>query len=547
MNTFLIITAYGELFLWIAAFLLFFLHRGNSFAESASYAVICTLMTLSFVFQVMFILDVPSASFFLEAILSIGAVAGILTLRMHIKRVWEILKFVAVKQPLAILALFAAFGYLAFLAGLSAPETASKDLFTKIRLFEKHETFFLPTDGGENYALFPVNITVLSHLFLRADSQVGIGLFGFLAYLSIGFSTYALSRRYAWPATAFTVTFITLSLPRLVFLSTTPGEEIIPAAVSLFCILAIYRSLEHPDIQDLILLILGILFSISSNFLCLAFPAILFVLSCVLFIRRHGTVTWTSLLVRHWKISLAALIPILVFSQIWLFEFNIFKYGGWLGNSAQLSNVPLKGNVLLGALANLVRYFFEIIHLTRPMDMLFNWVLGFSFNEVLMKTYNFFFAPLFGTSGAAVPFVFTWMPNGRLSWFGPFGFLFVIPSIIMAIFRGHRRLKAISVALAGYVYIIALVIAWRPGNAQFFTIVFTCGGFCVSFLLPPWRFTTAGKKCLQMISILLLIYVCLFNVDKPLLQLPELSSSISCINTPDPNRFQDLFLLPPII
>jgi hypothetical protein len=347
MNTFLIITAYGELFLWIAAFLLFFLHRRNSFAESASYAIICTLMTLSFVFQVMFILDVPSASFFLEAILSIGAAAGILTLRMHIKRIWEILKFVAVKQPLAILALFAAFGYLAFLAGLSAPETASKDLFTKIRLFEKHETFFLPTDGGENYALFPVNITVLSHLFLRADSQVGIGLFGFLAYLSIGFSTYALSRRYAWPATAFTVTFITLSLPRLVFLSTTPGEEIIPAAVSLFCILAIYRSLEHPDIQDLILLILGILFSISGNFLCLAFPAILLVLSCVLFIRRHGTVTWTSLLIRHWKISLAALIPILVFSQVWLFEFNIFKYGGWLGNSAQSSNVPLKGNVLI--------------------------------------------------------------------------------------------------------------------------------------------------------------------------------------------------------
>ncbi len=535
MNTFFIIIAYGELFLWITAFFLFFLYRGNSFAESCAYAIISTLMTLSFVFQMTLIMGLPSASFILEAILTIGAGAGILTLRLHFKRVWEILKFVAIKQPLAVSTLFAAFVYLAFLACISNPETGYQDLFNNIRLFEEHETFFLPTEQGKNHALFPVNIAVLSHLFLRADSQVGIGLFGFLAYLSIGFSTYALSRRYAWPATAFTVTFITLSLPRLVFLSTTPGEEIIPAAVSLFCILAIYRALEHPDIQDLILLILGILFSISGNFLCLAFPSILLVLSCVLFIRRHGTVTWTSLLVRHWKISLSALIPILVFSQIWLFEFNIFKYGGWLGDSALSSNVPLKGNVLLGALANLVRYFFEIIHLTRPVDMIFNWAFGFSFNELLMKTYNFFFAPLFGTSGAAVPFVFTWMPNGRLSWFGPFGFLFVIPSIIMAIFRGHRRLKAISVALAGYVYIIALVIAWRPGNAQFFTIVFTCGGFCVSFLLPPWRFTTAGKKCLQVISILLLIYVCLFNVDKPLFQLPELSSSISCINTPDPN------------
>jgi hypothetical protein len=533
MNTFLIITAYGELIVWISAFLLFFLHRGNSFAEAASYAIISTLMMLSFIFQVSFIVGIPAVSFFLEATLTIGAVTLIFVLKNHFKRIWEILKFVFVKQPPAITALFVAFAYLAFLACVTVPDTAHMELFVKMRLYEQYETFFLPNDSGENYALFPVNTVVLSHLFSRAGSQAGIGIFGFLAYLSIGFSTYALSRRYAWPATAFTVTFIVLSLPRLVFLSTTPGEEILPAAISLFCILAIYRALEHPEIQDLILLILGILFSISGNFLCLAFPVILIVLACLLFIRRHGTVTWTSLMTRYWKLSLASLIPILVFSQIWLFAFNIVQYGGWLGASDLASDMPLKENVLLGALANLVRYFFEIIHLTQPVDMFLKWAVGFSFNELLMKTYNFFFAPLFGSSGTAVPFALTWMSNGRLSWFGPFGILFVIPSIIMAMFRGHRRLKAIAVALAGYVYIIALVVAWRPGNAQFFTIVFTCGGFCVSFLLPPWRFTTGGKKCLQLISILLLIYVCLFYVEKPLVQLSDLLRNILFFHTPD--------------
>jgi hypothetical protein len=533
MNTFLIITAYGEIIVWISAFLIFFLHRGNSFAEAASYAIISTLMMFSFIFQVSFIAASPAVSFFFEATLTIGSVTVIFTLRNHFKRIWEILKFVFVKQPLAILALFIAFGYLAFLACVTVPDTAHQELFIKMRLYEQYETFFLPNDSNENYALFPLNTAVLSHLFLRADSQVGIGMFGFLAYLSIGFSTYALSRRYAWPATAFTVTFITLSLPRLVFLSTTPGKEILPAAISLFCILVIYRALEHPEIQDLILLILGILFSISGNFLCIAFPIILIGLSCVLFIRRHGTVTWTSLVTKNWKISLAAVIPILVFSQIWLFAFNIVQYGGWLGPVDMASNMPLKENVLLGALANLVRYFFEIIHLTQPLDMLFNWVLGFSFNGLLMKSYNFFFAPLFGLSGAAVPFALTWMSNGQLSWFGPFGILFVIPSIIIAMFRGHRRLKAIAVALVGYVYIIALVVAWSPGNAQFFTVVFTCGGFCVSFLLPPWRFTTVGKKCLQLISILLLIYVCLFYVDRPFFQLSDLLKNILFFHTPD--------------
>jgi hypothetical protein len=541
MNTFLIIIAYGELFLWIVALLLFFSHRGNSFAESASYAIISTLMIFSFVFQLTFILGIPSVSFFIEAILTISSVAAILKLRIYFKRIWEILKFISAKRPFEVLALFVMFSYLAYLAGVIVPETDHYDLFTQIRLFEKYETFFLPIDSGEHYPLFPVNTSVLSHLFLRADSRSGIGLFGFLSYLSIGFSTYALSRRYAWPATAFTVTFITISLPRLVVLSTTSGLEIMPAAVSLFCILAIYRALEQPDIQDLILLILGILFSISGNFICLAFPVILLVLSCVLFIRRHGTVTWTSLVLRHWKISIAAMIPLLVFAQIQLFAFNIFTYGEWLGSSSISPNIPLKDNVLIGAVANLIRYAYEIIQLSRPLEMIFNWAFGFSFNGLLMKTYDLFFASFFGNSGAVVPFVLSEMPHGQLSWFGPLGIFFVIPSIVVAIFRGHRRLKAIAVALAGYVYIVALVVAWRPGNAQFFTTVFTCGGFCVSFLMPPWRFTTAGKKCLQVISILILIYVCLFSMEKPLIQLPELSEHVSVSHFPEPNRLKNLF------
>jgi hypothetical protein len=167
-----------------------------------------------------------------------------------------------------------------------------------------------------------------------------------------------------------------------------------------------------------------------------------------------------------------------------------------------------------------------------------------------MKTYKFFFEPLFGTNGAAVPFEFSLMPSGQLSWFGPFGIFFVIPSMILAIFRGHRRLRAIAIALAGYVYVVALVITWRPGNVQFFTIVFTCGGFCVSFLMPPWRFTTAGKKCLQVFSILILIYVCIFNMEKPTVRIPELLEKVYLIHFQ--NIFQGkpddrLFLLPSII
>lgn len=521
MNTTLIIAAYGEILLWIAALHLFFFDKGLTFAESASYALICTLMLFSFIFQISFIMGVPEASFFFEAILTVAAIILILKLRALFKSFLSVTKFVVVNQPLAFLGMFAAFSYLAFLACSTVPEIGYLDLFNKIERFGEQRTFFLQNDSQETHALFPVNAAIIPHLFMRADSQMGTGLIGFLAYLSAGFSTYALSRRYAWPDTAFTVTIITVSLTRLVFLSTTPGTEIVPAATSLFCILAIYRALEQPDIKDMLLLCLSIFFVISDKFLYIAFPVILIILSCVIFIRRHGRVTWTSLLKKHWKISLASVVPLAIFSQSWLFAYNWFEHGQWLG-SYQVTNMPIHDNVLLGAVANLVRYFFECLHLTWPLDILFNWVFNFSFNQQLLKIYNFVFLPLFGTSGAATPFILTWMPSGQLSWFGPFGILLVVPAIVISIFRAHRRLKAIAIALAGYVYVVTLVVAWMPGNAEYFTLVFTCGGFCVSFLLPPWRLTTTGKKFLQVTSILLLVYVCLFNANRPLLKWPEL-------------------------
>lgn len=525
MDSMLRLVAYGEILLWIAAFHVFFFHHGNSFAESASYALISTLMLFSFVFQISFIIGYPHISVFLESILTIVAIAVVFKHRGYYKRFAEIIRFVVVKQSIAFLAILAVFCYLGFLACTTVPEIGYEDIFKRIMTFDQHRTFFIQVDSQESSGLFTMNTPIISYLFLRVDSQIGTGIFGFISYLSIGFSTYALSRRYAWPDTAFTVTLMTLSLTRLVFLSTTPGIEIIPAAVSLLCILAIYRALEQPDIRDMIVLLLGIFFSISEKLLFWAFPVILIVLSCVLFVRRHGRVTWTSLLMNHWKISMVAVIPALIFSQAWLFAYNFHFCGNWTG-PYQISTMPIKDNVLLGAIANLVRYFFESLQLTWPLNALLSWVLGFSFNGLLIKIYNLLFFPLFGTNGASTPFVLSWIPSGQLSWFGPLGIIFIVPAIMISIFRAHRRLKAIAIALAGYVYVVALVVAWKPGNAEFFTIVFTCGGFCVSFLLPPWRFTSAGKKILQIISIMLLVYVCLFNANKPLLKLPEIFGNL---------------------
>jgi hypothetical protein len=95
------------------------------------------------------------------------------------------------------------------------------------------------------------------------------------------------------------------------------------------------------------------------------------------------------------------------------------------------------------------------------------------------------------------------------------GALLIFPALVYALARGQRRLKATALVLVGYLYIVVLIVAWKPGNASYFSILFSCSAFLAAFLLPPWRISDAGKKRLQGLCLLLLYFACLFNTAKP--------------------------------
>ena len=120
-----------------------------------------------------------------------------------------------------------------------------------------------------------------------------------------------------------------------------------------------------------------------------------------------------------------------------------------------------------------------------------------------------------------VPFAIRWLPDETFSWFGPFGVFLIVPAVAYALWRGPRRIKAVALAMVVYGYMVALVPAWSPGNARFFTTFFVCGGFCMAFFLPPWRLTTMGKHVLQVLSIGLLVYAAAMNSSKPLVGYAE--------------------------
>ena len=488
--------------LCLAGFVLF-RQWGYTFAEAAAYAVITMLMALSFIFQTAFIIGFPDLSARVEVILCLVSVFILVSLRGHLTMGGNILKNFVSAYPRACTALFLCCCCLFIRAILLSPMSSHWDGLDYMLLFEQQGNFFAFPKGDE--ALFPVNHLVLGHFLLRLNTEFGMGIFGFMAYLSVGFSTYALARRYSWPPTAFTVTMVVMSMPRLVCQAVSPGDEIVPAAVSLFCFLCITRSVEQPNIKDMLLLILGILFGISSGITSLVFPVILILLSCVLFIRRHGSYIWWTLLTSNKLASVLALLSGIIFSQCWLFLFNILYRGAWIGSSADL---PPNADGLQGALANFFRYVLESAHFTQPLDLLCQWMMDFRLSGMVQQIYDLFVWPVFGDWGAATPFVINWKHDGTLTWFGPLAFLLILPAVIYTLIRGHRRIKAMTIALMGYFYMVTLITAWTPGNARFFTLFYTCGGFCVAFILPPWRFTKRGRQVIQAGSAVLLFYAC---------------------------------------
>ena len=496
----------GEIAVLCGAGFILFRRWGNTFAEAAAYGIVASLMVLSFLFQLAFLMGAPILAMGAETLTVIAALIAILKFFPDVKRDWQIARTFFWGHMAAGIVLSSVWCFLVFRAVAYPPEGIAWESLWPVLGFQKYGSFFATGYYSPISGLIPVNTLILPHLFLRFNTGIGVGIFGFLGYLAIGFATYALSRRYSWPPTSITITMVVLSLPRMVYHATTAGQEIVPAAVGVFCLLALYRVVEQPNFRDLLMLVLGILFSIAGERLCLIFPCILILLTLIVLFRRHGARTWWQMLRRHRWVSLLAIPPVVVFSQSWLFLFNIINGRSWAGSGVSGFSMNMDG--IQGSLANMFRYFLESAHFTLPVDLFCQKVMGFSLVGLINSVYASLINDVFGNLGAAAPFAVSWEPGTLAAWFGPLGFLLILPALFYALVRGPRRLKAVALAMTGYVYIITLIPAWIPGNARYFTIFYACCGFMGAFFLPPWRFSRKGKRRLQVISALLMAYSC---------------------------------------
>ena len=471
-------------FLYPAGLLLCFRLWKRTMAEAAAAALVTTLMLVCLFQQAAMALPLPGISFLPEAG-GIGALFLVWKYRKGAARILGDLKNFLPRRHPVILSLFAiCWGYMGARAFFFVPNLHHLKAF---------DTIFQAVGTG----LFPSSAVIISGYFLRSGSVLGAGLPGFFAYTSLLFSTYALSRRYAWVPVSFTVTAVVAAMPWFVFHAVTPGFEIIPAAVALFFLLLVYRLIETPGPIDFCLALscLGFLFSHGSGAFILSM--VLTALFCLLMVRRHGFSPIKTGR-HHWKTLIVSLLPALFFSRL------------WTGTPAVFGGVGKNSEGLAGAAANFLAYVISSLDAPFLLDLAgadqaaSKGLLGF-----LEKIY-YSAAALFFTPDSAVPaFDLSWYRGEGPTWFGPLAFFLVQPAVAVAMIRGPRRLKAVALALAAYVYLVCLIPGWHPGNVRFFSFFYALAGFLTAFLLPPWRLGRRAKRGLQIICLLVLVHSCL--------------------------------------
>jgi hypothetical protein len=482
----------------------YFRRQGCTLSEAAAYGCMAFLMSQAWIGQVAFM---AGATRYYAIFLLLAALPGLKTAWRLPTYFFTQLKAIvgfARRYPLAAAGLLTGWGYIALACVWPMPRLYGAVLESLAPLW-RHDNIFILGRHATAVAL-----PVLNHIVFLAPWQppLAVAMANLAAYLAVGFGTYALCRRYAWPSLAITVTLLVVSMTRLVHQGMTAHSELLPAAASLTAILAMYRSVERPQALDFIMLASTIGYSVAGGRLCFLMPAVLLGLSVVLLGRRHGIRPWSPKTGRSVGVVLAAAAILIVFFQAGPVGANLAAGRPWIG-AAPWDRLAFNGDGLGGTAANMARYLVLSIDFPEFVDRGCQWLFGASPLAGLKRLYFGTVAAVLDGRGAVAAFDWSWAASHRFAWFGPMGFLLVIPSVIIAFWRGPYRLKSTALALSAYWILVALIVAWRPENVRLMTRFFVCGGFLMSFALPPWRLRRNGRLLLQLLGVLIMAHAIL--------------------------------------
>jgi hypothetical protein len=122
-----------------------------------------------------------------------------------------------------------------------------------------------------------------------------------------------------------------------------------------------------------------------------------------------------------------------------------------------------------------------------------------------------------------------WGDGENGAWFGPLGFLVVLPSVVLAMARGPAPARMAAVVSAASVLLIARFVAWMPWNGRFFSASFASAAPCVAWAVdryaPRWR----AQAALRLLACAILYYACCFNQAKDLVRPYDIFQSLRAL------------------
>lgn len=499
-------------------------HPSRRVSEALSLGILLSLIVFSITFQACFLLRMPHLSFLLEALL-VYLIARLIKNRYdNLKEIGTKIKYFIISHKSITFTILICWIYLFLLAVIIPP--ANWDSMTynlsRVWLFQQENSLFLTHVTTPRQSIFVVGSDILTHVFLRFYSDYGVGLFSFLAYLSAGLGTYALSRKFFSVNTSLAATLVIISMPEFCFQATSTKNDIFTAAAAVFCLVAAYRLLEKLSFTNLVLIILGLLFGFSAKTTFVGFLVPFTIIFGYLFIQKHGFIQILKTLIQNRLYLLALLISIFIMSQVWLFVHNAIQFNDLTGSETIkiTSKNPFNLTFLL---ANLTRYLFQSIHLF-PFDAILGRWIGFKdIYEYLEQIYNTLLKPIFQNTGLGYnqgsPYLFSLkaIPHEDYSWYGVGGILFVLPSIIVGLFSKKSFIKATSFTLLCFMLIFSYKLVWTPWNNRYVSLFFVASGVCVAYFLQFLvdKVNKHFSKIIIFLSLFILISSCALNSEKP--------------------------------
>ena len=344
----------------------------------------------------------------------------------------------------------------------------------RVWLFIQNNSFFLESFSRYHEVIFPVGADILFYPFLALNTSAGLGIFSLSSYVAIGAATYSIACIYTSPRNATLALLIVMSLTVLALQASSVKNDIIMACVAINTLMIALKVTPETRSPQLLLFAALCTFGISTKTTFLAFLPGLGILIAVK-LRLWKRSTWQQLLPSFWqhhKLSLSAMIPLLIASQLWLFAWNTMHYETWSGPEV-FTHRHQQHDGLKGTAANLSRYGLQILEVGYLSDQLSARALDSQTpSEILTLFYYSILEPYFKDAGATrEKFYIRWLTHEDYAWLGPFGAGIFYICLPLALIRNPQTLLPLLPAL-GFFLIVAAKISWMPWNGRFFTTFF---------------------------------------------------------------------------